>query len=90
MTVVRLTEEQEAIAQSAMATGRYNGPQEVIDAALKLLKTREEQREAFQRSLDDARREGEERGYVEIDEVAVELDAIIAEAEAKLAASSGH
>ena len=90
MTVVQLTREQEAIARAAMASGRYGGPEAVVDAALKLLNKREEQRAAFVQSLDDARREAEEQGYVEIDEIAVEMDAIIAEEEAKLAARAGR
>jgi hypothetical protein len=54
-----------------------------VDAPLKLFKQREEQRTAFVRSLDDARREAEAEGYVEIDEIAKEMDAIMAEEEAK-------
>jgi len=83
MTMVRLTREQEDMAQAAMATGRYGGTDEVIDAALRLLHARDEQRAAFIRSLDEARRESDATGYFEMDEVAAELDAIIDEEEAK-------
>jgi hypothetical protein len=47
VTVVQLTREQEAIARAAMASGRYGGPEAVVDAALKLFNQREEQRAAF-------------------------------------------
>jgi antitoxin ParD1/3/4 len=85
MTVVRLTREQEDIAQAAMASGRYSSPDEVIDAALKLLRSREEQRARFVQSLDDAEREADETGWFEIEQVAGEMDAVIAEAEARRA-----
>lgn len=87
MTVVQLTKEQEAIAQAAMATGEFAGPHDVIDAALKLLQARNAQRAAFIQSLDDARREADETGYFEMDQVAAELDAIIAEEETRQAAA---
>lgn len=90
MTVVQLTQEQEAIAQAAMATGQFSGPHDVIDAALKLLQARNAQRAAFIQSLDDARRESDENGYFEMDQVAAELDAIIAEEEARQGAASAR
>jgi putative addiction module CopG family antidote len=73
--VVRLTTEQETIAQAAMATGRYAGTDAVIDAALRLLREQEKQRTAFVASLDAAEREAEEKGWLEIDDVIAALDA---------------
>ncbi len=75
MTVVRLTREQEDIAQAAMASGRYSSPDQVIDAALTLLREQEQQRVAFVATLDAAREEAERDGYLELEEVIAALDA---------------
>jgi Arc/MetJ-type ribon-helix-helix transcriptional regulator len=75
MTVVQLTKEQEAIAQAAMATGRYKAPQEVIDAAFALLRERDRQRAEFVASLDAAEQEAEEKGWLEIEDVMAAIEA---------------
>ena len=90
MTTVRLTPEQEHIAQTAMATGRYAGPDEVIGAALRLLQAHDAHRATFLLSLDEARRESDATGYFEMDDVAAELDAIIDEEEAKRTARASR
>lgn len=80
----------EAFAEQCVASGRYGDLESVVDAGLALLREREKQRAAFLRSLDKARQEAEEDGYVELDQVAAEMDAIIAEEEAKLAARAAR
>ncbi|MBX9751963.1 MAG: type II toxin-antitoxin system ParD family antitoxin [Roseococcus sp.] len=90
MTIVRLTPEQEHIAQAAMATGRYAGPEEVVGAALRLLQAQDAQRAAFRLSLDEARRESDATGYFQMDEIAAELDAIIDAEEAKQRAGASR
>ena len=79
MTVVRLTREQEDMAQAAMATGRYAGTDEVIDAALRLLREQEKQRAEFAATIDAARERAGREGYVEFEDVVAALDADEAE-----------
>jgi Arc/MetJ-type ribon-helix-helix transcriptional regulator len=86
MTVVELTQEQEAIARAAMATGRYARPEEVIDAALALLREQERQRAEFAASVAAARERGEREGHHELDQVLAALDADEADDEARRAA----
>lgn len=73
--VVRLTREQEDIAQAAMATGRYGGAHDVIDAALRLLRDQETQRADFAATIEAARQRADREGYVEIEDVVAALDA---------------
>ncbi len=79
MTVVQLTREQEAIAQAAMATGRYKGPKDVIDAALILLREQESQRGEFAAMIEAARERAEREGHIELEDVIAALDADEAE-----------
>lgn len=83
MPNVSLTPELEGFAEQCVASGRYGNVSEVMRAALRLLQEQEAKREAFMRMLGAAEREGDERGWFEIDQVAEKMDAIIAEAEAK-------
>jgi antitoxin ParD1/3/4 len=83
MPNVSLTPELEGFAEQCVTSGRYSNVSEVMRAALRLLQDQEAKREAFTRMLEAAEREGDERGWFEIDQVAEEMDAIIAEAEAK-------
>jgi len=77
--------ELEAFAEQCVASGRFSDVEEVMDAALALLREREKQRAEFVASLDAAERESDETGWFEVEQVAGEMDAIIAEAEAKRA-----
>lgn len=83
MPNVSLTPELEGFAEQCVTSGRYGNVSEVMRAALRLLQEQEAKREAFARMLETAEREGDERGWFEIDQVAEEMDAIIAEAEVK-------
>jgi antitoxin ParD1/3/4 len=90
MADVTLSPDLESFARGCVASGRYADLAEVVGAALRLLRAREEEAEAFRRSLDEALAEAEEHGFVEWEEVEAELDAIIAEAEAEHAARSAR
>jgi antitoxin ParD1/3/4 len=83
MPNVSLTPELEGFAEACVASGRYGNVSEVMRAALRLLQEQEEKRAAFVRMLEAAEREANETGWFEVDQVAEEMDAIIAEAEAK-------
>jgi len=90
MPNVSLTPELEGFAEICVASGRYGNVSEVMRAALRLLQEQEEKRAVFTRMLDAAERESDETGWFEIDQVADEMDAIIAEAEAKRAREQGR
>jgi antitoxin ParD1/3/4 len=83
MPNVSLTPELESFAERCVATGRYGNVSEVMRAALRLLQDQEEKRAAFTRMLEAAEREADETGWFEVEQVVDEMDAIIAEAEAK-------
>lgn len=77
-TNVYLTPELEEFARACVDTGRYNNVSEVMREGLRLLQEREERRLAFSKMLADAEAEAEREGTYTIDQVAAELDAIIA------------
>lgn len=79
-TNVHLTPQLEEFARSLVATGRYNNVSEVMREGLRLLQEREERRKAFMKMIADAETEAEREGTYTVDEVAAELDAIIADA----------
>lgn len=79
-TNVHLTPQLEEFARSLVETGRYNNVSEVMREGLRLLQDREERRKAFMKMIGDAEAEAERDGTYTIDEVATELDAIIADA----------
>ena len=58
---------------------RYRDVAEVVAAGVRLLQRAEVEVAEFVASLEAARAEGERDGFVTIDELAAELDAIIAE-----------
>jgi putative addiction module CopG family antidote len=75
MAAVTLSPESEAIAEAALATGRYDDKAAVVAAALRLLREQERQRKAFIASLEAAEKEGDEQGWIEIEELEAILDA---------------
>lgn len=79
MDAVTLPPELERFAADAVAAGRYRDLAEVVAAGVRLLQQAEVEVAEFVASLDAARAEGERDGFVTIDELATELDAIIAE-----------
>jgi len=81
MSVVTLPPELERFADEAVAKGRYRDVDEVVRAGITMLREAEAEVAAFVASLEAAQAEGERDGFFTIDEVAAELDGIIAEAE---------
>jgi antitoxin ParD1/3/4 len=71
--------ELEAFAEQCVASGRFSDVEEVMDAALTLLREREKQRAAFIATLDAAREEAERDGYIELEDVMAAIDADEAE-----------
>jgi antitoxin ParD1/3/4 len=86
-TNVHLTPALEQFARDAVESGRYNNVSEVVRSGLRMLQDADERREKFdamiQASIDEADRDG----WVTADEVLAEMEAIIAEAEAKQTAA---
>ena len=81
MNAVTLPPELERFADEAVANGRYRDVDEVVRTAVGLLQRAEAERAAFVASLETAQAEGERDGFFTIDEVAAELDEVIAKAE---------
>ena len=81
MDSVTLPPELARFAAEAVASGRYRDVAEVVRAGVGLVRRLEAERAAFIASLEAAQAEGERDGFFTIDEVAAELDAIIAEEE---------
>ena len=79
MDAVTLPPELERFAADAVAAGRYRDLAEVVAAGVRLLQQAEVEVAEFVASLEAARAEGERDGFVTIDQLAAELDAIIAE-----------
>ena len=81
MNSVTLPPDLEQFAAEAVASGRFRNRDEIVRAGVDLLRRRETARTAFIASLEAAQQEGRRDGVFTIDEVAAELDEIIAEAE---------
>ena len=81
MNMVILPPDLEHFADEAVANGRYRDVDEVVCAAVGLLQRAKAERAAFVTSLKAAQAEGERDGFITIDQVAAELDEVIAEAE---------
>ena len=80
---VSLTPELERFAEECVRAGRYGNVSEVARAALRLLQDAEQQRQEFLAMLGRVEAEGEAAGFTGIDEVAAELDIVIAEVEGR-------
>jgi antitoxin ParD1/3/4 len=80
-TNVSLTPELEIFAKECVASGRYNNVSEVVRDGLRMVQDAEERKKAFMRSLTEAREESEREGWVEIDDLAAEMDALLEAAE---------
>jgi len=78
---VSLTPELERFAEECVRTGRYGNVSEVARAALRLLQDAERERREFLAMLGRVEAEGAAAGFADLDGVAAELDAVIAEAE---------
>ena len=79
MTGVTLSPEQEQLAAEIVAHGRYHDVAAVVDAALNRLKRLEDQRTALLASVVGAEQEGERDGFLSIDEVMADADALLQE-----------
>jgi antitoxin ParD1/3/4 len=77
-TNVSLTRDLERFARSCVKSGRYNNVSEVVREGLRLLQDREAQKKAFLKMLRDTEAEADKKGWRTIDEVAREMDAVIA------------
>ena len=78
---VSLTPELERFAEECVRAGRYGNVSEVARAALRLLQDAEQQQQELLAMLGRVEAEGTAAGFAGVDEVAAELDAVIAQAE---------
>ena len=76
-TNVHLTPALEGFARGCVEAGRYNNVSEVVRSALRLLQDAETQRNAFNAMLDEVRAETVRDGAHAVDDLAMEMDAII-------------
>ena len=80
MNSVTLPPDREQFAAAAVASGRFRDRDELVRTGVDLVRRREKARAHFIASLEAAQEEGRREGVFTIDEVAAELDEIIAEA----------
>jgi antitoxin ParD1/3/4 len=80
-TNVHLTSELEQFARGCVESGRYNNVSEVVRSALRLLKDQEDRKRAFVAMLKSVRGETRRKGAHTVEDVAAEMDAIIAAAD---------
>jgi antitoxin ParD1/3/4 len=80
---VELSPALEKFAEDCVAQGQYQNVSDVVNTSLRLLQQRETERLAFVQSLKDAEEESERDGYVTIEEVVAEMEAVIAEVAAE-------
>jgi antitoxin ParD1/3/4 len=71
----------EKFVQDSVAEGRFETVNDVVASGLRFLQAREEQRLVFVGSLKDAEQESERDGYVTLEDVMADIDAIIEAAE---------
>jgi Arc/MetJ-type ribon-helix-helix transcriptional regulator len=81
MVSVTLTAEQERIAADAVASGMCGDLGDVVRAGLDLVRRAAAERADFMASLEAAQIEGVRDGFITIEALTQELDAIIAAAE---------
>jgi putative addiction module CopG family antidote len=79
MDSITLTPELEQFAEEAVAAGRYRDVSEVVQAGVALLKQAEAEVSAFVSSLEEARAEGEQDGFLTAEEVHREMTAMLDE-----------
>lgn len=79
---VELSSDFEKFAEDCVAEGRFEDVGDVFNAAMHLLQDQEVKRRAFIQSLKDAEEESERDGYVTLEEMMADIDAIIEAAEA--------
>jgi|UniRef100_B0T580 antitoxin ParD1/3/4 len=79
---VQLPPALEKFAQDCIAEGRYDDVSDVVNSGLRLLQAQEERRRLLNASIDEAIAEADRDGYVTMEQVMAEMDAIIEAAEA--------
>ena len=79
---VQLPPALEKFAQDCIAEGRYDDLDAVVKSGLRLLQVQEERRRRLNASLDEAIAESDRDGYVTMEQMMAEMDAIIEAAEA--------
>jgi antitoxin ParD1/3/4 len=67
----------ERFAETCVRSGRYNSVSEVARAGMRLLQQVEQQRRDFLAMLDAAEAESEKAGFLTVEQVEQELDAVI-------------
>jgi antitoxin ParD1/3/4 len=76
-TNVSLPPALEKFARDCVADGRYSNVSEVVRAAMRLLQQQEEARLQFEATLREAEEEADREGWLTIEDVASEMQAII-------------
>ena len=79
MDPVTLPPDLQRFAEEEVAAGRFRNLSEVAAAGVNLLRRAEAERAAFIASLEAAEAEANRDGWVSLDEMLAEMDAIIAE-----------
>jgi putative addiction module CopG family antidote len=79
MNAVTLPPDLERFADEVIAKGRFRDVDEVVRAGVSLLQRAEAERAAFEASLDNAIAEGERDGFLTLDEVMRDADALLEE-----------
>ena len=79
MNAVTLPPDLERFADEVIAKGRFRDVDEVVRAGVSLLQRAEAERAAFEASLDNAIAEGERDGFLTLDEVKRDADALLEE-----------
>jgi antitoxin ParD1/3/4 len=79
MNAITLPPDLERFADDIVAQGRFRDVAEIVRAGMTLLQRAEAERTAFVASLEEARAEGERDGFLTIDEVMRDIDALLEE-----------
>jgi len=79
MDAVTLPPELERFAKEAVAAGRYRDLSELVAAGVGMLRQTEQARERLLQSVKAAEENGERDGFLTLDEVMDDADAVIAE-----------
>lgn len=86
-TNVHLTPALEKFARDAVESGQYNNVSEVVRSGLRMLQEADARRAAFEAMVQASIDESNRYGWHNAEDVLAEMDAIIAEAEAKQTAA---
>jgi len=80
---IDLTPDQLRFAESRIEQGRFGSLADVVAAALQLLERDEAKLDALRISLEEARRRGDQEGWVEMEDGLASMDAVIDRIEAE-------